>query len=113
MDEFADMNKSAASETLGRLFQQATTPGMDPVIELVGCLLEDGAGGITAPPDYPITTEQWLTWNRLMLHQLQQLSQVVSEVIERECLDLPTDQTVLRPWAACILLCTVDRFERI
>ena len=113
MGEFADMNKKVAAETLRQLFQQEVAAEMDPIIELVGYLLEDGTGGITAPSDYPITTEQWLTWNRLVLQLPQRLSQVAALVIEQEWLAMPTEQTMLRPWAACILLCTLDRFERM
>jgi hypothetical protein len=111
MEECQDMNKKLAAETLRQLFQQAVTPGMDPIVELVGYLLEDGAGGVAAPKEFPITTEQWLTWNRLVLEQPEKLTQVVAEVIKREWLDLPKDQTSLRPWAACLLLCTLERFE--
>ena len=113
MGEFADKNKKVAAETLRQLFQQEVAPEMDPVVELVGYLLEDGTGGVTALPGCPITTEQWLAWNRLALQLPQRLSQVVALVIKQECLAVPTEQTMLRPWAASILLCTLDRFERM
>jgi hypothetical protein len=111
MAEYSDKNRKRAADTIRQMYQQPVTPGTDPIVELVGYLLEDGAGGVTAPPDYPITTEQWLTWNRLVLEQPKKLSQVVAEVLEREWLDVPTDQTTLRPWAACLLLCTLEQFE--
>ena len=111
MGEYGSMSKKLAVETLKHVFQQDTAPGADPVLELISCLLEDEAGGVTAPPGYPITTEQWLAWNRLTLERPQQLSQVVAEVQEREWLEVPTDQALLRPWAACLLLCTLERLE--
>ena len=68
MGEFVDNEQTASSRACcGRCFNRRSTSGMDPILELIGCLLEDGAGGVTSPMELQVTTEQWLTWNQMAL----------------------------------------------
>jgi hypothetical protein len=108
MAEFLDMNRKRAAELLKEVFQQDTTSGMDPILELVGCLLEDGAGGVTSPMELQVTTENWLTWNKLALSIPKALTETAAEVLEREQLEVPTAKESLQNWAACLVLCTLE-----
>ena len=108
MSEFLDMNKKLAAEWLRQMFQQQVSSGMDPILELVGCLLDDGAGGLTSPMDFRVTTEQWHAWNQLALSIPKALAETAAEVLEREWLEVPTGTESLQNWAACLVLCTLD-----
>jgi hypothetical protein len=108
MDEFADLNRKRAAEWLRPMFQQEVTPGMDPILELIGCLLEDGAGGVTSPVGLQVTTDEWLTWNQFVLSIPKGLSETVAEVLEKEWLGVPIEKELLPNWAACLVLCTLE-----
>jgi len=108
MGEFLDMNKKAAAEWLRQMFQQQVTSAMDPILELVGCLLEDGAGGVASPMELQVTTEDWLTWNKLALSIPKALTESAEEVLENERLEVPTVKESLHNWAACLVLCTLE-----
>jgi hypothetical protein len=110
MGEFAKWTKLEATAALQRISGQGPTPGMNPVVELIGCLLEDGSGGIDAPANSPITTEAWLIWNGLALEWPTELAELIETVLETERLSLPTEPLALRNWAACLLLTTLDRW---
>ena len=111
MDEFADLNRKLAAEWLRQMFQQEVTPGMDPILELIGCLLEDGAGGVTSPVELQVTTDDWLTWNQFVLSIPRALIETVAEVLEREGLEVPTEKESLQNWAACLVLCTLEHTD--
>jgi len=84
------------------------TSGMDPILELIGCLLDDGAGGVTSPMEYPVTTEEWHAWNQLALSIPKALAETAAEVLAREWLEVPTEKESLQNWAACLILCTLE-----
>ena len=111
MDELSNMNKKRAAEWLRQMFQQDVTRGMDPILELVGCLLEDGAGGVASPVELQVTTEDWLTWNKLALSIPKALAETVEEVLEKEWLEVPTVKESLLNWAACLILCTLEHMS--
>jgi hypothetical protein len=111
MSEFANLMKQRAKDAMGRIYGQEATPGMNPVLELIVALLEDGAGGVLARMEMPVTTEQWLTWNQLALERQEDLVQTVKEVLEEEEMELPSEHEEMRSWAACLLLSTLARME--
>ena len=89
MEEFANTIREQAAAALRMMDQQEAPRGTDPVLELMGFLLDDGAGGILSPPAAPVTTEQWLTWNRLALESERELTRTMMEVLARERTALP------------------------
>jgi hypothetical protein len=82
---------------------------MDPILELVGYLLEDGAGGISSSLGTEVTTDQWLTWNQLSMEQHGELARTITTVLEEEMVELPRELTAMPQWAACLLLSALDR----
>jgi hypothetical protein len=90
------------------MFHQEVTSGMDPILELIGNLLEDGAGGVTSPTEMRVTTEQWHTWNQMVLSVPKAMAETAGEVLEREQLEIPTAKESLHNWAACLVLCTLE-----
>ena len=109
MGEFANSQRRQAAQTLRAMFQHDPGRGADPVLELIGFLLEDGAGGVLPPPDTPVATEQWLTWNRLGAEHPRVLARTVMRELKRERRSLPQDKQAMRSWAAQALLSTLDR----
>jgi hypothetical protein len=107
MGTFVDTNRKRAAELLRQMSQQELTSGIDPILELVGCLLEDGAGG-ASPMEFQVTTEDWHTWNQLALSIPNALAETVEEVLERERLEIPAEKESLWNWAACLILCTLE-----
>ena len=110
MSEFANRIRTQATETLRRMSGQAVTPEADPILELIGCLLEDGAGGVLNLPDSSVSTPQWLTWSRLALEHEQHLSDTITQLLEQERTELPEESAALRQWAANLLLAALDRW---
>jgi hypothetical protein len=108
MGEFLNANKKHAIVRLQQMFQQTVTSGTDPILELVGYLLEDGAGGVMPPMELRLTTEDWHTWNQFALSIPKALSETVGEVLERERLEIPRETESLQNWAACLVLCTLE-----
>jgi hypothetical protein len=108
MYEFLDTNKKRATECLRQMFQQHVTSGMDPILELVGCLLEDGAGGVTSPIQLQVSPDDWNSWNQMALSIPKALAETVAEVLAREQLEIPTAKESLHNWAACLVLCTLE-----
>jgi hypothetical protein len=111
MGGFADALRQQAAQALRTMFQHDPDRRADPVLELIGFLLEDGAGGVLPLPDTPVTTEQWLTWNRLWAEHPRALARAVTQELERERLGLPQGREAMRTWAAQVLLSTLDRLE--
>ena len=109
MGEFANALRQQAAQTLRTMFQHDPGGETDPVIELIGCLLEDGAGGVHPPTDTPVATEQWLTWNRLVAEHPRALARTVMRELQRERRSLPPDKEAMRSWAAQVLLSILDR----
>ena len=109
MGAFADSIQHQAAQTLRTTFHQEAPHGTDAVLELMAMLLEDGSGGILPVPQAPITTEQWLTWNRLLTLHEQAVARMVRRELEREKPALPMDMEAMRTWAARLLLSTLDR----
>jgi len=56
MGEFAKALRRQAAQVLRTMFQHDPGRGADPMLELIGFLLEDGAGGVMSPADTPVTT---------------------------------------------------------
>ena len=111
MGEFADMMKQRAVEVLRRTHRQEPSAGTEPVVELIGLVLEDGAGGVLPLPQTPVTTEQWIIWNRLVMDRPEELVQTLTQVLDREQMELPPAAGAMRTWAAQLLLSTLDEME--
>ena len=109
MGEFANKLRKQAAQTLRALHQEEVASGTDPLVELIGFLLEDGAGGVLWRASAPVTTPQWLTWNQLILNRQDEVVQTVTNVLEAERTQLPTEVEAMREWAAWLLLSTLDR----
>jgi hypothetical protein len=109
MNEFAERVRQSAREALRKEHGRTIPAGTDPVIELIGLLLEDGAGGVLPPSDTPVTSRQWLTWNRLVMRDPTGMSKAVASVLDWELMKLPRDPNARRTWAAQLLLSTLDR----
>ena len=109
MDEFATTMRNQATETLRRDFRQEAPHGTDPVLELIGFLLSDGAGDVLPLPENPVTTEQWLMWNRLALQAQPALVRMMTRELNREKIPLPAEKEAMQTWAARLLLSTLDR----
>lgn len=109
MGEFAIRASEEAKLALRRYFHHEPAPAANPILELIGFLLEDKAGGVFAPPEAPVTTSQWITWNELMLDRQQELVEEVTNLLDEERLRMPPGREALRSWAACLLLLTLDR----
>lgn len=109
MNEFAERVRQAARDVLWKEYGRTIPAGTDPVIELIGLLLEDGAGGILPPSDTPVTTREWLTWNRLVMRDPTGMSKAVASVLDWELMKLPRQPNARPTWAAQLLLSTIDR----
>src|SRR6266404_4826341 len=113
MDEFANTIRQQAAVAMRTMFHETPNTMGDPLLELIVCLLEDGAGGILSPLNPPVTTEQWLNWNRLATERPRAASQMLTRVLERERVPLPSELEAMRQWAAQVLLSTLDRLETL
>ena len=113
MGEFADMMKQRAVEVLRRTYGQEPTAGTDPVVELIESLLEDGAGGVLPLPQTPLTTEQWIIWHRLLMERPDELARMLSQVLEREQMELPPAVGAMRTWAAQLMVSTLDEMGMV
>ncbi|MEX2171083.1 MAG: hypothetical protein WD851_17320 [Pirellulales bacterium] len=102
MNEFAQKIREEAVQALQSQQQQKGNPDNDPIVELVAVLVEEGT----------VTTDQWLTWNQLAMDRPEELSQMITKVLEYEKVKLPQDQEALREWAASLLVNTLDRFPQ-
>jgi hypothetical protein len=109
MGEFANRASEDARLSLRRYFHHEPIPAANPILELIGFLLEDKAGGVFAPPEAPVTTSQWTNWNELMLDRQQELVEEVTNLLDEERMRMPPGRESLRSWAACLLLLTLDR----
>ena len=109
MNEFASTVRRQAAQALRTMFQYDPGCGTDPVMELIGLLLEDGAGGVLPLPDAPVTTEQWFTWNRLVQGHPRAVVRMMTRELNQEHVVLPGDRNTMRTWAARLLLSTLDR----
>jgi len=111
MSEFADSIRQQAAEAIEPLYQETTNSRTDPIVELIGFLLEDGAGGVLSPAQVPVTTDQWLTWHQLAIEREEELLEMMVKVLEVERAELPTNTEAMRKWAAWLLLSTLDRMD--
>jgi len=111
MAEFADRNRKKALEVLQLIFRQDIPPGMDPLPHLITHLLEDGAGGVSSPPEVPLTTDEWLSWNHLAMEQPHELTWTLTDILEEERLAVPRKIPALAIWAATLVQLTLDRME--
>lgn len=111
MGEFANKMKERASTVLREAFQQDPPAGMDSILELIGCLLEDGAGGVRSPMEVPVTIDEWLTWNELVIERKAELVRTITMILESEKTDIPLAADSMRTWAASLLLATLDQME--
>lgn len=108
MGEFAETTKQRAVGVLRRTYRQGASAGTDPVVELMGLLLEDGAGGVRPLSQTPLTTEHWIIWHRLVMERPEELVRMLTQVLEREQTELPPEAGAMRAWAAHLLLSTLD-----
>jgi len=109
MDEFSSATRREARSAMRKFFQRELEAEADPVIELIAALLEDGAGGTDSPPDAIVTTEQWMTWNHLVLNGPDALTRIITKELEKEKPMLPLEKESMRVWAAQLLMATLDR----
>jgi hypothetical protein len=109
MGEFANAVRRQAFDTLRSMFHREPPGDTDPILELMAILLEDGAGGIDALAEAPVTTDQWLSWNRLVTRHMRALARMVTRELEREQSELPVEREAMRVWASRLLLSTLDR----
>ncbi len=108
MGEFANALRQQAAQVLRTMFQHDPGRGADPVLELIGFLLADEGGGVFQHPDTNVTTEQWFTWNRLLVERPRLLRQTARREVEREWPALPQGREAMQSWAAQLLLSTLD-----
>ena len=111
MDGYASEIGEQAQTILREKCQQEATPGIDPIVELIGALLADDCGGETTPADFSLTADQWLTWNELALRSQSELSRTITQVLERELAKIPQELSALRTWAAWLVLSVLDQRE--
>ena len=109
MSEFTKRLRQEARDALRADYGWTIPAGTDPVIELISFLLEDGAGGVRPPLDTPVTTEEWLAWNRRVMCDPTGLAEMVAAVLDWELMKLPRGPNARRTWAAQLLLSTIDR----
>lgn len=109
MDAFLNTARQQAMELLRRVFRQEIPRDTDPLLELLACLLDDGAGGIQSPPDATVSMEQWLTWNRLVSDHRQAVVRMMTRELRSERIAIPTEMDAMRTWAVRLLLGTLDR----
>lgn len=113
MGEFADKTRERAAEALRSRYLQGATSETGPILDLIGSLLEDGAGGVLSPSEVSITTDQWLIWNRLVMEQGDRLLRTMTVILEREGVGLPMEVEAMRNWAASLMLATLDQMEML
>ncbi len=113
MGEFADTTKQRAVEVLRRTYGQEPSAGTEPLVELIGCLLEDVAGGVLPLAQTPLTTEQWIIWHRLLMERPEELARMLTQVLEREQVELPPVVGAMRTWAAQLMLSTLDEMGMV
>ena len=113
MGEFVDTMKQQAVEVLRRTYRPEPSAGTDPIVELMGFLLEDGAGGVRPLSQTPLTTEQWIIWHRLVMERPEELVRILTQVLEREQMELPPETGPMREWAAHLLLSTLDEMGMV
>ena len=111
MDEFVSKIKEQAEEALLHIYGRKPLPNANPILEVIGCLLEDGAGGVRSPVDTPLTTEQWLLWNQLVMDQLEEVLESMTKALKDEMPVMPSDPERMRTWAACLLLLTLEKMD--
>lgn len=108
-NEFSNRVREEARAALRAMFHRELESEADPVMELITCLLEDGAGGILPLSEPAVTTEQWLIWNRLVTERPKAVTRTLTREQERERPELPEETEAMRRWAARLLLSTLDR----
>lgn len=108
-NEFSNKVREEAGAAIRAMFHREMESEADAVMELITCLLEDGAGGILALPESTVTTEQWLTWNRLVTERPKVVTRTLTRELEGERPELPEETEAMRRWAAGLLLSTLDR----
>ena len=113
MGKFASTIRKRAAKELQHLSCQQPTSEIDPVLELMGFLLDDRAGGVRPLPHVEVTTEQWLIWNRLAINRQEELTEATMSVLEGEEMELPAEPNEMRSWAALLLILTLDRLEML
>ena len=111
MGECVKRISKQAARAMREIFGEEPTPGENPLLELMGLLLGDGSGDVQSPPAVPITNQQWLDWHYLTLMNPRQVIAVMEYILRSEQTKLPSQQEVMRIWAACLLLSTLDQLE--
>jgi hypothetical protein len=111
MDERPGRIRNHAENLLVALSGQQAMPGVDPIVELISFLLAGQSEDTSLPDDSSLSMENWLRWNDLALSQPGRLSQAIDQVMIRETMDLPQEQTTLRVWAAWLVLTVLDQYQ--
>ena len=111
MGEFASRIREQAAEAMRQVFRQEATPGMDPLIELIGFFLEDETGSNLSSDNSSLTTEQSLNWNQLAMDCQEELAEIMTSILDFERLRFPTEPEAMRRWAIGLVFCTLDRMR--
>ena len=111
MGEFTSRVRECAAEAMRQVYGQQVPREADPLVDLISQLLEDGAGGVSAPAKTPVTAEEWLTWNDAALYRPDELTETLTKVLDREQTELPSSLEAMRVWAASLLAMTLDELQ--
>ena len=109
MDEFASKIRAIASDALLRFYHREPTPGMDPVVELIAFLVEEPVFSMESPSSLGITTEEWMSWNRLVLESPGEMSKAITAFLEEERAVLPMGPEAMKTWAVHLMRSILDR----
>jgi hypothetical protein len=104
MEEFTDNIRQQAAQALRSMLGQEPTPDIDPILELVAFLLEEGS-------ETSLTADQLLLWNQLGADKQQELIQAINLVMETEKIPLPSSKLSMAVWAEWLVMSTLDRIK--
>ncbi len=111
MEEFTSQVRRQAGQALVTLSGQEPTGGVDPILEIIAYVREVATEEASLTRESDLTTQQWLAWNQLVTDRPQKLVSAMSEVLETERIELPTDLPAMKSWAAWLVLSTLDQLE--
>jgi hypothetical protein len=108
MGEFSRRTRERAAEILLEIHRQEATRGEDPLVELVATLLDENGTGFPLS-DAMVSTEQWQMWNQVAMDCQEELSEMLTSVLDMERLRLPMDLEAMQLWASCLVQRVLDR----
>lgn len=111
MNVFEKSVRTQAETAIHQIWRESPIQGTDPILQLIGLALEDGAGGIESPPKVPVSSQEWLTWQGLLLQNQDKVLGSVNQLLQREQISIPSSREAIREWAAQIVLSVMDELE--